>query len=116
MRRKKVPAFIFLTAILLFCNFCGCARAGNFVGATHGYVTVGMKQKFGSGGEKESCYAIDNMTVIAPGELKRSVKEKIGSPDKVESTVEGYEVWIYKERNIKLFFEKEKFREWVYLK
>lgn len=107
---------VFLTVALLFIFFCGCNDVGDYVGATHGYLTLGMKQKFGEGGEKKRFYTLDNTTVIAPGELKQAVCEKIGLPDKVQSNNEGYEIWIYEERNIKLFFEKEKFREWAYLK
>ncbi|MFA5007690.1 MAG: hypothetical protein WC546_00500 [Candidatus Omnitrophota bacterium] len=106
----------FLTILMLIFCFCSCAGAGDYVGATHGYLTVGMKRKFGDGGEKKNFYALDNTTVIAPGELKQTVREKIGLPDKIQSNNEGYEVWIYDSRNIKLFFEEEKFREWAYLK
>lgn len=103
--------------ILLFLLFfCGCAKADNYVGATHGYFTVGMKQGFGEGGEKKKFYALDDMDLIIPGALKQSVRNKIGLPDKIEMNNEGYEIWIYEERNIKLFFEGEKFKEWAYLK
>jgi hypothetical protein len=106
----------FLTVFLLFFCLCGCNDAGDYVGVTHGYLTLGMKQKFGEGGEKKKFYALSDTTVIAPGELKQAVCDKIGLPDKVQSNNEGYEIWIYEKRNIKLFFEKEKFREWAYLK
>lgn len=99
---------------LLFIFFCGCARVGDYVGTTHGYLTLGMKQKFGGGGEKKNYYALDEMTIISPGALKPDVREKLGLPDKIESNIEGYEIWIYNNRKIKLFFENEKFREWAY--
>jgi len=107
---------VFSASALLFIFLCGCADAGDYVGVTHGYLTLGMNQKLGSGGEKKKFYALSETTVIAPGELKQTVRDKIGLPDKVQSNNEGYEIWIYEERNIKLFFEKEKFREWAYLK
>ncbi len=111
-----IKSRVFLTVAFLFIFFCGCSDVGDYVGVTHGYLTLGMKQKFGDGGEKKKIYALDDTTVIAPGEFKQAIREKIGLPDKVQSNNEGYEIWIYEERNIKLFFEKEKFREWAYLK
>lgn len=116
MQNNQIIGLSFLIALLLLIHFSGCSSVDDYVGVTHGYLTVGMKQKFGDGGEKKNFYALDDMTIIAPGELKQTVWEKIGLPDKVESNNEGYEIWIYEERKIKLFFEKEKFREWAYLK
>jgi hypothetical protein len=110
-KSKNLPPFL---GIILLLVLTGCTRVGDYVGASHGYVTLGMKQKFGDGGEKKNYYALDEMTIIAPGALKPDVREKLGLPDKVESNIEGYEIWIYESRNIKLFFEKEKFKEWVY--
>lgn len=101
---------------LLLVFLCNCAGAGDYVGTTHGYLTLGMKQKFGEGGEKKKFYPFNDTNAIEPGEPKQAVKNKIGLPDKIETNNEGYEIWTYKERNVKLFFEKEKFREWAYLK
>jgi len=112
LKDKNLPGFLGLVFSLIFLS--GCAHVGDYVGTTHGYLTVGRKLKFGDGGEKKNYYILDDITVIAPGELKQAVREKIGLPDKVESNNEGYEIWVYEDRNIKLFFEKEKFREWVY--
>lgn len=105
-------ALILLLPVLSY----GCAHAGDYVGATHGYVTLGMKQGFGEGGDKKKYYIIDEMTIISPGDPKPSVKDKLGLPDEIKTNIEGYEIWTYKNRNIKFFFEKERFREWVYLK
>jgi hypothetical protein len=113
-KSKNLPGFLWAILPLIFLP--GCTRVGDYVGASHGYVTLGMKQKFGNGGEKKNYYALDEMTIIAPGDFKPDVREKLGLPDKVESNIEGYEIWIYGDRNIKLFFEKEKFKEWAYLK
>lgn len=114
MRIKECE--IVLMSLLMCGIFSGCTNVADHAGTTHGYLTVGMNQHFGDGGEKKDYYTLDEMTLIVPGDLKPSVREKLGLPDEVKSNNEGYEIWIYKDRNIELFFEDEKFREWAYLK
>ncbi|MDP2922318.1 MAG: hypothetical protein Q8O30_01160 [Candidatus Omnitrophota bacterium] len=90
----------------------GCAQAKDYVGFHHGYLNVGMKQSFGQGGSKKNYYNVDKDTVITIGENKDDIIVDIGYPDKRERSLEGYEVWIYSEKKLKLFFDKKHLREW----
>jgi hypothetical protein len=90
----------------------GCAQAKNYVGVSHGHLNVGMKQHFGQGANKKNFYNIDKDTVIAVGDSKESVILSIGYPDKCERSLEGYEVWVYNAKRLKLFFDKEYLKEW----
>jgi hypothetical protein len=119
-KNYSLCAMLFALCILfvtLFAAGCaqtkmGCAQAKDYVGVHHGSLTVGMKQRFGQGGNKKNYYVVDKDSVVAVGDNKEAIARNLGYPDKVERSIDGYEVWVYKERKVKLFLDKEYLKEW----
>ncbi|MEI8350604.1 MAG: hypothetical protein WCI77_10695 [Candidatus Omnitrophota bacterium] len=104
-------AYVALLLLFLF----GCARAGDYAGVNHGYMTVGIKQRFGEGADNRKYYVTKEGIELLPGAGKDTIRQHIGAPDKIQRNNEGYEVWTYNERKLKLYFDKERFREWANL-
>lgn len=107
LKRNCLNKTLFILIFLL-----SCARAGEYAGVNHGYVTVGLKQRFGSGADKKKYHLTKEGAELIPGASKEIVRREIGAPDKIQSNNEGYEVWIYNERKLKLYFDKERLSEW----
>jgi hypothetical protein len=106
--------FLLSTIFMLGCAQAkmGCAQAKDYVGVHHGSLTVGMKQGFGQGGEKKNYYVVDKDSVVAIGDSKEAIIRTLSYPDKIERSIDGYEVWIYNGKKIKLFLDKEYLKGW----
>lgn len=111
---SKLSIFSLIAVLLIGCAQAkmGCAQAKDYVGVRHGNFTVGMKQRFGQGGEKKNYYAVDEDNVVAVGDNKEAIIRNLGYPDKVERSIDGYEVWVYDKEKVKLFLDKECLKEW----
>jgi len=49
---------------------------------------------------------------LVRGDTKKEVSAWLGSPDKIEPTVDGRQCWTYNERKIKFFFDGDRLRDW----
>ncbi len=95
--------------------FSGCVKLRDYTGIREGAFGLDIKKGFGEGGEKKDYCVFEDGADLVIGDKKSEVTLKIGLPDKVESTLEGYESWLYESRKIKLYFKGERLEGWNFL-
>ena len=101
---KKLFTSAFLSLFLLFLT--SCIQMRDYTGIKEGAFGLDIQKGFGSGTEKKDYYVVKDGEGIIVGDKKREVVNKIGLPDKIESTIEGYENWTYEERKMKFLFKE----------
>lgn len=105
--------FIIIFVVLFFSlAIYGCVQMRDYTGVRDGAAGLDINNRFGPGLEKKDYYVVEAGEGIVIGDSKNEVLAHLGIPDKVETTVEGYEYWIYQDRNLKLFFSGDRFIEW----
>ena len=107
--RRIQGIFIGIGLILLI---SGCIQMRDYTGVKDGAAGLDVQNRFGEGMEKKDYYVVDDGDGIVVGDNKNEVLAHLGLPDEVKTTVEGYEYWIYQERQLKLFFSGDRFIEW----
>ncbi len=90
----------------------GCVQMRDYTGVKDGAAGLDIKNQFGTGESTKDYYVVRGGEGIVVGDTKDEVIGQLGLPDQVTTTVEGYETWIYKSRNLRLFFSGERFKEW----
>ena len=98
--------------LLVLMVFCGCVQMRDYTGIKEGAFGLDIRKGFGEGNIKKDYYAIGDRDGLIIGDTAREVTLKIGLPDKVETTQEGYEAWVYEDRKVKFLFEDGKLRDW----
>ncbi|MBU2103025.1 MAG: hypothetical protein ABH865_08495 [Candidatus Omnitrophota bacterium] len=88
---------------------------GDYVGVRHGYVTGGIKQRFGVGADKKNYLVTDGDVVLIVNDTKKAVQAKLGLPDVMSKNIDGYDCWEYRERKLKLYFNEDSLRSWEVL-
>lgn len=101
--------FTVLTAVVLI---SGCVQMRDYTGTRDGAAGLDVENRFGPGDAKKDYYVVKDGEGIVIGDSKDEVIAMLGLPDEVKTTLEGYEYWIYAQRNLKLFFSQDRFREW----
>ena len=107
----QVVKIIFI-GIVFTVFISGCVQMRDYTGVKNGAPGLNIKNQFGPGESTKDYYVVSGGEGIVVGDTKDEVIAKLGLPDEVTTTVEGYEAWIYKSRNLKLFFSGDRFREW----
>jgi hypothetical protein len=103
-----------LLAVSVF-SLVGCIKAKDYAGSQRGFVTLGVKQSFGEGAATKNYYLTPDGIEINVNDTKSNIMAKFGSPDSIEKDIDGYEGWTYKERKLKLFFDKDYLKNWSIL-
>ena len=98
--------------LVLITAFSGCVQMRDYTGVRDGAAGLDIKNQFGPGQSTKDYYVVSAGDGIVVGDTKDEVIAQLGLPDEVSTTLEGYEVWIYKTRSLKLFFSGDRFREW----
>jgi hypothetical protein len=70
------------------------------------------KKGFGQGVEEKDYYITRDGVSLIYCDTKSEVLKKIGSPDKIDKSISGEEVWDYQDRKLKLFFQEDFLKEW----
>ena len=100
-------------AILMTCvTLTGCVQMRDYVGAKEGAFGVDIKKGFGRGEEKKEYIMVEEGCALVVGDTKKEVIQKIGTPESVDTTIEGYECWRYREKGIEIFFKTKKLYGW----
>ncbi len=99
---KRIYFTLFLM-ILLFISACSDVR--RYVGREHGCVGLRVKEFWGEGGEIKGYYATQEGDIINVGDPQTLVSRILGLPDEKNITFDGQWVWLYKERQLKLYFD-----------
>jgi hypothetical protein len=84
----------------------GCADLNRYVAADRGFVSLRAKQEFGLGQERNNYYVIEGVGTIHLGDTKNAVSTLLGRPDNITSSFEGYEIWTYELKKIKIYFDQ----------
>lgn len=100
--------------IVIFCLlfFCGCVKMRDYTYNKDGYFGLKVKKEIGQGGEVKDYYVTEDGIGLVVLDTKSEVTKKIGLPDNVEKTLEGYDCWIYESKGLKLFFNGDYLASW----
>ncbi len=108
---NKYPYVI--VTVLMVVLLAGCVQMRDYTGSRDGRFGLDVSKGFGKGAEpKKDYYVISGGEGIIIGDTKNEITKKIGLPDKVTSTFEGYESWTYNEREVIFIFSGGRLREW----
>lgn len=100
----------FLLSISLV--FISCVQLRDYTFKKHGAFGLAVKQKFGEGNANKDYYLEDSGLWFTVGDSQEQITNNFGSPDKIETTLEGYRAWIYKKYNLKIIFSDGFVKEW----
>lgn len=101
--------------VFLLVGIVGCIQMRDYTGVKNGAFGLNVKKSFGEGKEKKDYYVIKGGEGIVIGDTKKEIIALIGLPDKVSTTLEGYECWVYEERKIELLFHEGRLKDWQQL-
>ncbi|MCP4652980.1 MAG: hypothetical protein GY858_06325 [Candidatus Omnitrophica bacterium] len=104
--RKAIVLLIFSLMIT------GCVEMRDYTGVKHGAFALCKEQGFGEGKDTKDYYVIDDQLALIVRDTKNEVTRKIGSPDTIERTIDGFDCWSYSERKLKLYFEGDHLKLW----
>jgi hypothetical protein len=105
--------FYALTLVLGLAVVFGCVQMRDYTGSRDGRFGLDVSKGFGKGAvPKKDYYVVSGGEGIVIGDNKNEVTQKIGLPDTVSSTFEGYESWTYNEREVIFIFSGERLLEW----
>ena len=111
--RRCINIVVFIILVAAF----GCVQMRDYAKVTNSSVGVGMRHDFGKGTDvRKDYYVISGGDGIVIGDTKNEITKKIGLPDKVNSTFEGYERWTYTHRGVVFTFSGDRLIEWRELK
>jgi len=103
---------VFVLVLFIFIFSSSCIQMRDYVGTREGAVGLDLKKGIGPGEIKKDYYVVSEGTGIVVGDTRDEVITKMGIPDEVESTLEGYESWIYNERKVRLLFDDDRLDDW----
>jgi len=105
---KRIALAIAVLALLF-----GCAKMKDYVYHRNGAICVEVESGLREGCYKKGYVVLEGTDVVLRiGDSKKMVTAKIGSPDAIEYTVDGYERWEYKEKELMLYFGGNQLKFW----
>ena len=110
MKNIKSLALHLLILVLFFTY--GCVQMRDYTGTRDGNFVVGLRSGFDQGVDKKSYYVIDQDTTLIIGDSKNNIIFKLGLPTKTKMELDGYENWMYEEKEIDLFFRDNRLSGW----
>jgi hypothetical protein len=103
----RSPRIIIVGIVLFVLVFLlGCADLRRYVAADRGFVSLRAKQEFGLGQEQNNYYVIEGNGTLSRGDTTHTVSTLLGRPDSISSSFEGYEIWTYELKKIKIYFDQ----------
>ena len=103
-----------LVLVALFLILAACVEMRDYTGERDGAFGLDVKTGFDEGADKKDYHLFEDGVGLVIGDTKNEVTLKIGLPDKVDTTFEGYETWEYDQRKIKLVFREERLNGWSF--
>jgi len=106
---RSISILVFIMVVAIF----GCVQMRDYAKVDSEQVGLGLRHDFGKGEPvRKDYYVISGGDGIIIGDSKNEITKKIGLPDKVTSTFEGYERWTYTERGVVFIFSGDRLIEW----
>ena len=105
---KKILFFAGLVVI-----FSSCVQMRDYTGTRDGAFGLEKTKRFGKGDASKDYYVVSGGEGLVKNDTKDEVFIKMGTPDKIETSVEGYELWFYEARKVKLVFESDSLLKWM---
>ncbi|UCC95973.1 MAG: hypothetical protein JSW40_04285 [Candidatus Omnitrophota bacterium] len=103
----------YILFILVILSLSACVEMRDYVGAREGFFGLDVKTRFGEGAERKDYYVTEDGVGIVQHDSKNEIISKMGSPDSIETTLEGYECWIYEEDRLQLIFKGDYLHDWI---
>lgn len=92
--------------------FAGCVKMRDYTSARNGWFGLDIQKGFGEGEEKKDYYLLGSGIAIIAGDTKNEITNKIGSPDSIEKMLDGLESWLYKDKNLRVYFDGNYLKTW----
>jgi len=86
----------------------------DYTGTRDGNFVIGVRSGFDRGVDKKSYCLVGEDIALIIGDSKNDIIFKIGLPGKTGMELDGYENWMYEEKEIDLFFRDGRLRGWSY--
>lgn len=86
----------------------------DYTGVRDGAFGFDVNKGFDQGVDKKDYCVISEDIALIIGDTKNDIIFKIGLPTKIKSELDGYENWMYEEKEIDLFFRDDRLRGWSY--
>lgn len=96
---------LFILVLLIGIFFMGCTKLRGYVARDKGFVSLRVKKLFGQGEEIKEFYVSSNGAIINIHDTQDRVFSVLGRPDRIESIWEGYQIWVYGNERLKIYFE-----------
>ncbi len=96
--------------LFFFLFLAGCAEARKYVSVNRGFVNLRLKKNFGQGKTLKTYYVTEQGDILNIGDSEDEVLTLLGQPSSEEMTISGYTIWVYKERNLKIYFVDKKIK------
>lgn len=106
---KNLTLYLFI--LVLFSTY-GCVQMRDYTGTRDGSFIVGVNRGFDQGVDKKSYRMVGENIALIIGDTKNDVIFKIGLPTESRMGLDGYESWVYKDREIDLFFSGNRLKGW----
>ncbi len=106
---SKIISILTLVVII---SFASCVKARDYVCSDDGYVKVDFSMPFGSGTQSKDYLLVDECIIINYNDTKNIVKNQLGTPDFVGTTLEGYEIWRYLDKKVEIYFKNKYVTGW----
>ncbi|MFA7676776.1 MAG: hypothetical protein WCY34_01245 [Candidatus Omnitrophota bacterium] len=101
---------VFLMVIIFALS--GCVQMRDCTGTREGAFGLDIKTGFDEGADKKDYHIVDEDTILIIGDTKNEIISKVGLPDRVHTTLEGYEIWIYEDERVELLFKENNVKSW----
>ncbi len=88
----------------------GCAQVRDYVGVKEGAFGLNLRSGFDQGADRKDYYLTEEGDCLVIGDTKDEITALVGAPDKIKTTLEGYEEWVYEDEKVKLFFGDERLK------
>ena len=104
--QKRCNLFLVFYLVSLFSIvIVGCAQLRPYVSSERGSLDMRVKQPLWEGQETKRYYITEAEEIINLGDNKKRLVSIMGYPDDSVLSLEGYEIWAYKDRKIKFYFD-----------
>jgi len=100
---------IFIWNLLFGITFIcvGCASLRGYITEERGFLSLRVKKMWGQGVDAKEYYVTEEQDIINIGDTKNRINNLLGPPSCIEYSLEGYEVWFYKDRKLVIYFDKD---------
>ena len=96
-----------LLAVVSLAVCGGCSRLRGYVSREHGQVNLRVKNQMGPGTAVHDYFITPSDDIINVGDSSRRVAYFLGYPSTKDYSMDGYDIWVYPDLEVKFYFSGE---------